>query len=114
VKLFAAFDKNQAYHICLLPVVAVTFGTVASSSSDVGFTAILRFEDLSFSLSLNSLVSTTQAQSIHYLVVTFDICALQIVQHTSSLRDHLEQAAPRVIVFLVSLEMFGKLVDTLA
>jgi hypothetical protein len=47
-------------------------------------------------------------------VVTLNICSLQIIQQTSALRDHLEQAAPRVVVLFVDFEVFGKLVDSLA
>ncbi len=55
-----------------------------------------------------------QTQAIHYLMIAFNICTLQVIQQTSSLRDHFQQAAPRMIVFLVGLEMLGKLVDSLA
>ena len=42
------------------------------------------------------------------------ILALEVVEQTSALRDHLEQAAPRVVIFLVCLEMLGQLLDPLA
>ena len=63
---------------------------------------------------MDSFVLTSKAQAIHYLVVTLDVCALQIVQHTSALRDHLKQASSRMIVLLVNLEMLGEFVDSLA
>ena len=47
-------------------------------------------------------------------MITLDICALEIVQKTSALRDHLEQAAPRMVIFLVRFEVLGQLVDALA
>ena len=57
---------------------------------------------------------TTQTQSGHNFVVTLDICFLQIVQHTAALGDHFEQSPPRMIVFLVCLEMLSEFVDSLA
>ena len=56
----------------------------------------------------------TKAQTSHYLVVSLDICTLQIIQQTPALRDHFEQAAPRVVILFMGLEVFGKLVDSLA
>jgi len=47
-------------------------------------------------------------------VVAFDIRFLQVIEQTTSLRDHLQQAAPRMVIFLVCFEMFGQVVDTLA
>ena len=47
-------------------------------------------------------------------MVALDVCTLQIIEQTASLRDHLEQAAPRVIVLLMDFEMFGELVVPLA
>jgi len=47
-------------------------------------------------------------------VVSLDVRALQIIQQTATLRDHLEQAAPRVVILFVDFEVLGKLVDSLA
>ena len=47
-------------------------------------------------------------------MVTLDVCALQIIQQTTPLGDHLEQASSRVVVLLMDLEVFGELVDSLA
>jgi hypothetical protein len=47
-------------------------------------------------------------------MVALDVCTLQIIEQTASLRDHLEQAAPRVIILFVDFEVFGKLVNPLA
>ena len=55
-----------------------------------------------------------QTQTIHYLMVAFNIGAFQVIQETASLRDHFQQAAPRVIVFLVGLKMLCEVVDSLA
>ena len=54
-----------------------------------------------------------QAQPIHYLVIAFNVRTLQVIQQTPSLRDHFQQAAPRMIVLLVSLEMLSQLVNSL-
>ena len=47
-------------------------------------------------------------------MVSLDVRALQIIQQTATLRDHLEQAPPRVVIFLVDFEVLGKFVDSLA
>jgi hypothetical protein len=57
---------------------------------------------------------SAQTQAIHYLMIAFNVCTLQVIEQTSSLRDHFQQAAPRVIVLLVGLEMLGKVVNSLA
>ena len=41
------------------------------------------------------------------------IRAFQVIKHTSALRDHLQQAAPRMIVLLMCLEMLGEFVNAL-
>ena len=56
---------------------------------------------------------TAQTQTGHDFVVALNVRLLQIIEHASSLRDHLQQAATRMIVFLVYLEMLGKFVDAL-
>ena len=55
-----------------------------------------------------------QTQAIHYLMIAFNVCTLQVVQQTSSLRDHFQQAASRVIILFVGLEMLRQVVDSLA
>jgi hypothetical protein len=57
---------------------------------------------------------TTQAKTADHLVIALYIRALEVIQQTPALRDHLEQAAPRVIIFLVGFEMLGQLVNALA
>jgi len=47
-------------------------------------------------------------------MVSLDVCALQIIQQTTTLRDHLEQTAPRVVILLMNFEVFRKLVDSFA
>lgn len=54
-----------------------------------------------------------QAEAFDQLVVLLNVPALQVVEHAATLRDHLEQAAPRVVVFLVRSEVLGELVDAL-
>lgn len=46
-------------------------------------------------------------------MVTFDISLLQVIQQTATLRDHFEQAAPRVIVLFMGLEMLSEAVNSL-
>jgi len=47
-------------------------------------------------------------------VITLDIGPLEVVEQTSTLRDHLQQAAPRMVIFLMGFEMLGELVDARA
>jgi len=47
-------------------------------------------------------------------MVALDVYTLQIIEQTATLRDHLEQAAPRVVILFMDFEVFGKLVDSLA
>lgn len=56
---------------------------------------------------------TAQTQTINYLVVAFYIGALQVIQQTSALRDHFQQAAPRMIVLFMGLEMLREVVNSL-
>jgi len=46
-------------------------------------------------------------------MVTFYISALQVIQQTTTLRDHFQQAAPRMIVLFVGLEMLSEVVNSL-
>ncbi len=54
---------------------------------------------------------TAQTETANQAMIRFDVAAFQIIEHTSALRDHLEQAAPRMIIFLVGSEMVGQFVD---
>lgn len=56
---------------------------------------------------------TTQSQSADDFVVLLDVRFLQIIEQTSAVRNHLEQASPRVIILFVRLEMLGELVNAL-
>jgi hypothetical protein len=84
--------------------IAVTFGTLGKPFDRRGL-----WKWKIRSLSLRSLIDQLPAKSEtrHYLVVAFNVCAFQIIEQTPALRDHLEQAAPRVIVLLVGFEVFG-------
>ena len=91
-----------------LGVIAVTFGTLGKPLRKTW-----ALESEIRSLSLHCRLST-KSETSHYLVVALNVCPLQIIEQTPALRDHLQQAAPRVVVFLVNLEMFSQLVDSLA
>jgi hypothetical protein len=107
----------KAERVCLLGSIAVTFGTLGKLFDRRGLYENLRFEvsrSTTVSGSLAFVFLLAKSQTSHYLVVSLDVCALQIIQQTATLRDHLEQAAPRVVVFFVYFEVLGKLVDPLA
>lgn len=55
-----------------------------------------------------------QPQTIDDFMVTLNVRSLQVIEQTPSLRDHFQQAAPRMIILLVSLEMLGQVVNSLA
>jgi len=95
-----------------LGVIAVTFGTLGKLFDRRGLYGNLRFEVSRYNIVNFSLF--TQTQTSHYLVVALNVCSFHIIEQTSTLRDHFEQAAPRVIILFMDLEVFGKLVDSLA
>ena len=101
----------MAEHVCLLGSIAVTFGTLGKPFDRRG---LWKTEIRSLSLHFWYVLLSTKAEASHYLMVALDVCTLQIIEQTATLRDHLEQAAPRVIVLFMDLEMFGELVDPLA
>ena len=47
-------------------------------------------------------------------MIALNVCTFQVIQQTPSLRDHFQQAAPRMIILLVSLEMLGQVGNSLA
>src|SRR5882724_8769348 len=59
-------------------------------------------------------VSAAQAKSLDQLLVTPGILALEIVEQAATLADHDQQAAPRVKVLIVGLQMVGQVLDALA
>ena len=95
-----------------LGVIAVTFGTLGKLFDRRGLYGNLRFE-VSRSTTVIVLLFA-KAQTSHYLVIALNVCTLQIIQQTTTLRDHLEQAAPGVVILFMDFEMLGKLVDSLA
>src|SRR3954471_6281467 len=56
---------------------------------------------------------TANAELIDQRLVAPLIGALEVIEQLAALRDHLEKAAPRVVVFHVSLEVLGQRVDPL-
>src|SRR6185436_944223 len=102
----------KAKHVCLLGSIAVTFGTFGKFFDRRGLSGKPEIRSSLFFIWFAIL--TTKTQTSHYLVIAFNVCALQIIQQTSTLGDHFQQAPSRVIVFLMYLEVFGKLVDSLA
>jgi hypothetical protein len=118
---YAAFEFYAQVNARLLVlVIAVTFGTAASSSERRGLvfgeskTSPQKiFVPKNLALNFASCL-TTQAETSDDLVITLDIYALEVVQQTSALRDHLEQTAPRVVIFLMRPEVLGQFVNALA
>jgi hypothetical protein len=55
----------------------------------------------------------TEFQAADQFMVLLNIPALEVIEQAATLRDHLEQPAPRVIVFLMRFEMLCELVDAL-
>jgi hypothetical protein len=100
---------GMAEHVCLLGNIAVTFGTLGKPFDRRGLWKS-EIRSLSFTLVLLS----TKAETSYYLMVALNVCTLQIIEQTATLRDHLEQAAPRVIVLFMGFEVFGKLIDPFA
>jgi hypothetical protein len=123
------FRVQSSFRVRLAVTLAVTFGTAASSSMNAGLfgeskTSLQPWPDGGTGAGGRGHPSkkggpgvrllATQAQTAHYLVVTLYVRPLEIIQQAPALRDHLEQAAPRVIVFLVRLEMVSQFVNALA
>jgi hypothetical protein len=49
---------------------------------------------------------------VYDLTVTVQIVLLQVVQMTSPLADHLQETSPRMVIVLVSLQVFRQVTDT--
>jgi len=54
-----------------------------------------------------------QAQFLDDLPVSVDIRALQVVEQTATLTDHLAKPTATVVIFLVGAEVVGQIVDAL-
>ena len=100
-------------------VCAVTFGTVTRLFEgrgrffNVEGNGLLRFSFRSTAaVRSDALISlATQAEAADQFVVLLDVPAFEVIEQAASLRDHLEQSAPRVVVFLVRFEVLGELVN---
>src|SRR5262245_35415696 len=55
--------------------------------------------------------SAANAELLDQMLVAALVGALEIIEQLATLRDELEQAAPRVVVFHVRLEMLREVVD---
>jgi len=53
----------------------------------------------------------TQPESSNDFVVLLYVYLLQVLEQTAAMLDHFQQAAPRMIVLLVRLEMLGEFVN---
>jgi len=54
-----------------------------------------------------------QLELLGKLVVTIRVCIVEIIQETTALSDHLEQATTGAVILLVDLQVLGQLVDAL-
>src|SRR5262249_49863402 len=54
-----------------------------------------------------------QTEVVDQVLVAIEILALQVVEEAAALADHLEQAAARVVIFVVGLEVLGEMRDAL-
>ena len=52
-----------------------------------------------------------QIQFVDQLFITIGFCFTQIIEQTPALRDHLKQAAPRRMIFPVSLKVLSQMLD---
>ena len=56
---------------------------------------------------------SSQSEFIDYLVILIDITTLEVIKQFPATRDHYKQAATRVVVLFMYLEMFRQLIDPL-
>jgi hypothetical protein len=112
VKLSPPFGVFLGYSRCLDSLISPSRSARSQAFEGRGlFLNTKRFED---SLVLfTPTESFTQSKPAHDVVVLLDVYLFQVIEQTSPVLDHLQQAAPRVIVFLVYLEMLGEFVDSL-
>src|ERR1041384_2547796 len=57
--------------------------------------------------------SRAQPQRVDQLLVAVEALALQVIEERTALADHLEQAAPAVVVLVVLLAVLGQVRDPL-
>ena len=55
----------------------------------------------------------TQFELLGNGLVAADVLALEILEQAAALADHHQQSAAGAVVFLVSLQMFGQMIDPL-
>ena len=89
--------------------VAVTFGSVTGLRRARAFFSNKRSKYLFVLI----LLTNAQSQSSHDVVVLLYVRLFQVIEQTSPVLDHHQQAAPRMIIFLVGLEMLSEFVDAL-
>src|SRR5262249_36098021 len=58
--------------------------------------------------------STTQTQALDQCVVALVVLGLEVVEQTPALADELQQAAARMMILRVALEVLGEIGDALA
>lgn len=54
-----------------------------------------------------------ETEALNEVVVGFYVAALEVVEHTTPLRNHLEQPASRMVILFVSPKMLREFVDAL-
>jgi hypothetical protein len=52
-----------------------------------------------------------QTQAVYQLTVLIGVCSLEVIQELAPAAHHAQQAAPRMVVFDVSLEVFSEVRD---
>jgi uncharacterized BrkB/YihY/UPF0761 family membrane protein len=60
-----------------------------------------------------SRVLATQTQLGNNLAVTLDVATFDVVEKTTTTTDHHQQSTTTVVVVLVSLEVFGEMINAL-
>jgi hypothetical protein len=70
----------------------------------------LWFSKLGYDKRLKDLFS--YSEPLNDTAIAFSVLRLNIVQKPASVANHFEEASPRGMILLVSLEMFGEIVDS--
>src|SRR5665213_2773231 len=63
--------------------------------------------------SCSTFVLVTEAKLGDELAIPLNFCPLHVIEEAATPTDHLQQAAAAVMIFLVRLEMFVQVVDTI-
>jgi hypothetical protein len=56
-------------------------------------------------------VLVPESEFLDDLPVAFDVCTLEVVEQTTTLADHLEQATAAVMVLFVGAKVLGQVID---